>query len=369
VGYIELRTSERGAFKRCPQRWEWGVKMGLTPRRAANPLWWGQAMHVALAGWYLHGSKRGPRPAETFSEVLEGDRAIRVPSGDEALEAEYVDARDLGIAVLEHYVEHYGVDEHWDVIATEQTFEYWMPKLGLRKGRHIRYLGTFDGVYRDRRTGYIWLMEHKSAAGINTNHLPLDYQAGSYWLVAEFVLRKAGLIGPHEHIRGIMFNFVRKAYPDVRPQDETGAYTNKPTKDHYKAALKAAGAPWETYGTMSMSELQLLARKLKLHVLGEVSKIQPAPYFLREPVSRSVAERRTQRLRIQQDAWHIERARNDPDYPIIKNPTKDCSWDCAFYKMCQLDEQGDQESVQDFMQTLFVVRDPYEDHRDDRKSA
>jgi hypothetical protein len=37
--------------------------------------------------------------------------------------------------------------------------------------------------------------------------------------------------------------------------------------------------------------------------------------------------------------------------------------------MCQLHEQGDMESVEDFKQSLFVVRDPYEDHRDTRKAA
>lgn len=328
-------------------------------------------MHIALADWYQLGFRRGPHPAETFAAVLEGDRDIRVPSDDPDLEAEYIDARDLGIAVLTHYVEYYGVDPDWEVIATEQTFEYWMPKLGLSKGRHIRYLGTFDGVYRDLQTGFIWLMEHKSAAGINLNHLPIDYQAGSYWLVAEYVLRKAGLIGPDEHIRGIMYNFVRKAPPDLRPQDETGAFTNKPTKDHYKAALKEAGAPWDVYGTMRLSELQLLARQLKLKVLGEVSKNQPQPHFIRHPVYRSVAERRTQRRRIQEDAWHIDQARrkDETGYPITKNPTKDCSWDCAFFRMCQLHEQGDTESVEDFKKSLFVVRDPYEDHRDTRKCA
>jgi hypothetical protein len=47
----------------------------------------------------------------------------------------------------------------------------------------------------------------------------------------------------------------------------------------------------------------------------------------------------------------------------MKNPTKDCSWDCAFFRMCQLDEHGDQESVQDMKEALFVKRDPYADHR------
>ena len=369
---IELRTSERGAFKRCPQKWEWAIKEGYTPRRAANPLWFGQAVHIALAEWYLKGTSRGPEPAETFERVLDGDRAIRVPLDDADADAEYVDARDLGVDMLEHYIEYYGVDTEWDVVSTEQTFEYWLPKLRSRnkRARDIRYLGTFDGVYRDQRTGFIWLMEHKTAAGINLNHLPLDYQAGSYWLVAEHVLKRKGLIGKNDHLAGIMFNFLRKSMRDTRPQDEQGQFRNKPTKEHYHAALKDAGAPLEVYHRMKLSELQLLVRKLNIpRVLGDVSKSQPPPYFIRHPVYRSVAERRTQRLRIQQDAWHIERARQDPEYPIVKNPTKDCSWDCQFFNVCRLDEQGDRESVLDMFEGLYTTRDPYEDHRDHRKSA
>jgi hypothetical protein len=364
LAFIELRTSERGTFHRCPQRWEWGIKEGLTPRRVSNPLWFGQAVHIALAEWYLPGNKRGPHPADTFIRVLEGDRVIRVPNQDdpEALD-EYVDARDLGEDMLKHYVEFYGRDEDWDVIATEQTFEYWMPRLGFKKGKHIRYLGTMDGVYRDRRTGFIWLMEHKTAAGINLQHLPLDRQASSYWLVAEFILKKLGLIGPDEHIAGIMYNFMRKAMRDLRPQTPEGKFTNLPKKQHYIDALAEAGTPYHIYFKMSLTELQLLARKLRLHVLGDVSSRQPPQAFIREPVYRTVGERRRQRESIQRDAWHIERAWHDPEYPITKNPTKDCSWDCAFFRMCQLHEQGDMESVEDFKHSLFVVRDPYEDHR------
>lgn len=358
-----LRTSERGTFKRCPQRWEWSVKEGLEPRRTANPLWWGQAMHIALAEWYLKGFKRGPHPAETFAKVLDGDRSIRVPSDSGEVESEYVDARQLGIDVLKHYVEHYGRDSGWDVIVTEQQFRYVIPRLGLKRGRHIEYVGTFDGAYRDVETGQIYLMEHKSAAGINLEHLPLDQQASSYWLVVEYVLRKMGLIQPGEHVVGIMYNFVRKSAPDNRPRNAEGAYTNKPQKAHFHEAFKEHGVPWARWGELKLEELHKLARELRIPVLGEVSKTQPAPYFIREPVFRMPEERRRQLESIQRDAWHIEQAMINPNYPIMKNPTKDCSWDCAFFQMCQLHEAGDLESVEDFKAALYKKRDPYDVYR------
>src|SRR3546814_7851105 len=139
--------------------------------------------------------------------------------------------------MMEGYVDRYGEDDHWDVIATEQTFNLLIsdPRVArLPSGKLkalIRYVGTFDGVYRDTGTGEIFLMEHKTAAGISTAHLPLDDQAGSYWYVATRVLRKQGLIGPRESIAGIMYNFMRKGLPDDRPTNERGERSEEHTSE------------------------------------------------------------------------------------------------------------------------------------------
>lgn len=360
---MDLRTSERSAFKRCPQRWEWGIKEQLSPRRVANPLWFGQAVHMALADWYQPGLKRGPHPAETFQAVLEGERIIRIPHHDEDQMAEYVDARELGIAMMQHYVDHYGLDEHKFYIGTEQSFQVWIPKLRSKVKHGIRYDGTFDGVFKNLKTGDIWLDEHKTAAGISLNHLPLDFQAGSYWAMAYTVLVNKGILERKQNIRGIEFNFMRKAARDSREQDHTGAYTNKPTKMHYFTKFEEEGFPMSSYRLLKLEGLKELAHRNHLQILGDVSKSQPPPYFERYPVIRSMSERRKQIEHIKKDAWHIEQARTNPDYPIMKNTTKDCSWDCSFFHMCQLDEQGDKESVEDMKATLYVTRDPYADHR------
>lgn len=365
---MHLRTSERGSFKRCQKRWQWGIVEELSPRYPKSPLWFGSLVHIALAEWYLPGLARGPHPAETFQSLMQDeshDRIVKVVLDSEEAEKEYVDAMDLGVDMLQRYVQEYGRDDSWDVIGTEQSFQVWIPKLRSKVKRGIHYDGTFDGVYRDLATGNIMLMEHKTAAGINLNHLPLDYQAGSYWALAYTVLVAEGRINRSDKIRGIMFNFLRKAMADLRPQTQEGVYTNKPTKGHYHEAFKEAGFPLSAYHLLKVEDLKDLARRNSIKVLGDVSKSQPPPYFIRHPVYRSVRERRTQILRIQQDAWHIDQARrtDETGYPITKNPTKDCSWDCDFFRMCQLDEHGDQEAVEDMKASLYVRRDPYADHR------
>lgn len=366
---LEMRTSERGSLKRCPQQWYWAQVEGLRPMREPNPLWFGSAVHEGLAAWYLPGLKRGPHPAETFQKHLDGERVMLVTNEDE--EQQYVDARALGIDMLTRYVELYGKDESWDVVATEHKGAVVLPRPEMkifgqvrpRIPRWVRYNFTWDGIYRDLEDGQIKLMEHKTAASITTNHLALDDQAGSYWAIASRTLVKQGILKPNEEIVGINYNFLRKALQDERPRNAEGYYTNKPSKADYADALTIHKDSYEaadrkSWDKMTIVALQAAAADAGLVVLGEASKSQPPDYFLRMEVYRTRAERITQIRRIQDEALLIEGYRTG-GLPIVKAPDRQhCNW-CKFNRMCELDEQGDQEAVADFKATMFRTEDPY----------
>lgn len=356
---LEMRTSERGALGRCAQQWAWRHIEGLEPDRAVNPLWFGSAVHVALADWYLPGFERGPHPVETFENYLDGERTMLITSEDE--EQEYVDARALGVDMLTRYVEEYGKDDSWFVLATEQKGSVVLerPEMMIfgrkrpRVARWLRYHFTWDGVYRDEADGRVKLMEHKTAASIITSHLPLDNQAGSYHAVANQTLRKMGVLGEDEEIAAITYNFLRKAMKDLRPQNAAGHYTNKPIKQHYIDAIGEGLTGKET-----LVRLEEIASEMELVVLGDVSKSQPPLYFERHEVYKTRAERETQIARIQDEALFSEAYRKGY-LPIVKSPSRDCGW-CAFSKLCEMDESGDQEAVEVIKETGFHVTSPYE---------
>lgn len=326
-----LRTSERRDIKRCPQRWYWAWVDGLRPMRDANPLWFGTGIHIALADWYQLGAKRGPHPAKTWQKFAADEHRF-IPTDYEEDGVKYTEAVELGTIMLNGYVDLYKKDPDWDVIATEQTFQLLIPKIGhtrrpTRLNALLEYLGTFDGVYRSRKDGTLWLMEHKTAKGIDLRHLPLDDQAGSYWFVASKVLQRAGLIRPTEEIVGIMYNILRKGVPDDRPVNDKGIRLNKD---------------------------------------GSESKRQPPPLYHREPVWRSKEEQSTMLRRIQDESIYKQQMIAGIT-PVFKNPTRDCAWDCSFYKMCMLHEaNGDWE---EFREMAFTKSDPYSDHRANRKNA
>jgi hypothetical protein len=320
-----LRTSERKDFKRCMQRWEWAWRWGLKGKgRPADPLWFGIGVHESLANWYPTGRKRGIHPAEYWANWAKGEETYvkaSLASSDRWSDDEWTDATQLGIAMLEGYVDLYGNDPAWEVIAPEQTFQIEIPTRS-GNGTLVNYCGTFDLVYRDLTDDTIWLGEHKTGKQISISHLSLDDQAGGYWAIASKILRHKGVLRKGDVIAGIMYNFLKKAKPDVRPKNAQGQALNKD---------------------------------------GSVSKNQPTPLFLRHKVDRTRGERATQLRRIQSEATWMRAARKNPEL-IIKTPTRDCSWDCSFFDMCELQEKGGADWME-YRDAMYTMQDPYADHR------
>jgi PD-(D/E)XK nuclease superfamily len=381
----QLRTSERTSFKRCPQQWWWSYRMGLKPKGPEKTaLWFGTGVHLGLAEWYLPGTKRGVHPAETF-EAYAGEslHTIKTAAATDETVAEYEDGKTLGVTLLDEYVKHYGTDEHWNFIQAEQRFALPIPWPKMKEERQlifevedgaviVEYVGTYDGVYLDLRTDRLELLETKTAAAIQTSHLSLDDQAGSYYATASHALRAAKLIPPNAILAGINYNFLRKAMPDERPRDAEGYYTNKPVKADYIAAInaermkmpaKGPAGSWlgpEPTGKETLALLEQIAQKMELTVLGERSKVQPKPLFERHYINRTKAEQKAQLRRIQDEAVQMEIYRQGL-LPIVKRPQRDCAYMCEHHAVCELQERGG--NWQDLQRVSMKVQDPYADHR------
>lgn len=359
---VHIRTSERRAIKRCPQRWKWGYLDGLVSKEPSHALWFGSGIHEALAHYYQPGKKRGKDFVEVWEAWCDDGSGDGMYSPVGEMGDQYIESRELGIIMLLGYAKHWAeIDKKWDFIQPEMPFQVRIP---LDDGTVIEYDGTFDGVYRDGNDrNKIKLLENKTAKSISFKHLSLDDQAGSYWAVAHTILKHKGVLGARDNIAGIEYNFLRKAIPDARPRTPDGYYTNKPTKAHYAANAELqekSGLTEFKLGRMKVDDLEALAFEAGVIVLGEISKTQPPPLFEREFIRRTPHERRQQIQRIKDEALWMNAARSG-QLPIIKNPTNDCSFDCAFFEMCELHEA--RVDWEDFRDQVFVVGDPYADHR------
>jgi hypothetical protein len=315
-----IRHSERVAFKRCQKKWYWSYRMGYVPKaKSFGALSFGTWMHTALEQRY---TKREGTLLDAFDSashwaIVEAHSA-KAP-GYEIEKAE--ELRDLGLAVAGAYDRHYGDDPDVRPIAAEIPLRF---EITDDDGRLLAYHKLKpDLLFRDP-TGDVWLMEHKTAAQIRLEHLPIDDQARPYVAMAEFALRKEGILTPADNFKGVMYNFLRKQRPDTRAQNAQGHYLNKN---------------------------------------GTVSKKQPAPVFVRHPIvvprrGKLTALRRLQtETRVITDLTHSLRSGEVHESNLMKTPHSSCPKLCDYFNMCTAEDNGG--DWREMGRSLYVRRNPY----------
>lgn len=313
---VMIRTSERSSYKHCRQAWWWAYVEHLRPIRVKSPLFFGSMAHEALEHWYIPGKERGVHPAETFERLWNE----WLDSGGEEVMVEDWPAGELGVRMMNNYVDHFGEDKNWEVIQPEMLFQ--VDVMHPVSGRYLfTYVGTIDAVIRDLTTGKVGLLEHKTGAGLDPFGSPitLDDQNGAYWTFAPFDLRERGLLGPDEWPAFMIYNRLRKAWGDERPKNAEGYALNKD---------------------------------------GSVSKRQPTPLFRREPLDRRHGDRVGIFARAINEVREMQLVR-EGKLDVYKNPDKHCTW-CEFRDMCEVHETGgDWEAMRD---GLYTKWNPYDEH-------
>lgn len=317
---VLIRTSERATYRRCRQKWVWHYVDRLESGSDKPALVFGSMVHAALEQWYKPGKRRGTHPAKAFKAIIDEYPRHVISQWDE--DEERIESVDLGIAMLEGYVEHYGKEPHLEVIQPEMAGQVDVLD---RQGRYVcTYVFKSDLVVRDHsgRRPVLRMLEHKTAKSIELIRINSGYgeQGVSYWWALHHWLRHKGILEPDDIIGSIVYNVLRKGLPDDRPTDEEGYALNKD---------------------------------------GTRSKRQPRPLYDRQTMSLGHNELEEFNRRIRGEAWEMRQVRNGKA-PIYKNPTRDCSWDCEFVDMCELHEMGsDWETVAEME---FHEWDPYSDH-------
>lgn len=335
-----LRTSERSTLKRCEFQWDLTYNRRVKNLTEMPALRFGSLIHKALAGYYIKGVKRGVHPAVGFKKAYDADMKVnREIFGMKVEDDEvWVNAEELGLSMMNNYVDEFGKDSNWEVLATEIPFQVVVMRPHSKDPAHpdrggfepepwFVYTGVMDGVWRKRDvTKELWVPDHKSTKGIGpktTRHLPLDDQAGAYWswgvdfLVAEAFLKQ------NQQLSGMLYNFLRKALPDKRQSKFEGG------------------------------------KRLYLNLDGTVSKKQPSPYFLRAPVFRDEYDRTQAKRRAMNDYRRIEMLRSG-ELEISKNPGMFTCPMCPVFDICELHETGaDWES---FLKQTTKPWDPYAEH-------
>jgi hypothetical protein len=334
---VLLRNSERTSFTTCRFRWDltYGGQLQVGPlqsREPAKALWFGDLIHQALARYYKKGVKRGAAPAPTFLKLYDADERLDALHRND--EGEWETLRDLGRGMLIEYREEFGSrDAEWEVIAPEQTFRlpiqvpaFEIDGIGLFPSFGLIVVGTFDGLWRNRADrSRIVFKEFKTAAQIALDGLELDEQATMYWTYGPKWLWRQKILPNKTYPTEILYTFLRKSYRDREKYD------------------------WDEAGR-------------RLNKDRSVSKVQPAPYFVRQPIYRDMSERVLGHERLLQQAREMALARAGvlASYKVpgpLHNPN--CRG-CPVRQACVLHESG--ADWQSILAATTKPWDPYAAH-------
>ncbi len=340
-------------------KWYWAYIMCLKSTRPAKALIFGSLMHEAWALWYPPGVKRGILPATSFKKLYTeylrdgGEELFMKDDTDDR-----IDMGELGVHMMENYVEQWGDDEDLEIIQPELIFQV---DVYDAKGKYLyTYVGAIDGVARKRSTGELIFLEHKTGAGLDPFGAPteLDEQSGSYWAFAHNYLWNEGIVPQGEYTTGVLFNRARKAFADTRPRNAEGQALNKPAKDVlFARCLELKLEPERKMVVADLCDL-LEAEGENPLLLGEPSKSQPQPLFKREMITREPAALADLVRRASAEIKEMRLVRKGV-LEVYKNPGKHCIY-CEFRDMCEVHEAGgDFKSME---RSLYKSWEPYAPH-------
>ncbi|NIN65457.1 MAG: hypothetical protein GTO63_12325 [Anaerolineae bacterium] len=363
-----VRNSGRTDFVECRWRYRQAYVERLRPNEGGmNALVFGDIVHRSLADWYIPEKsrkkvKRGRHPRETLERIFDELDVRQRRSKMRLLDPDdekFIEARELGVAMMDNYVNAYGQDEEIMVIYPEMPFQL---DVYNEQGQYVfTQTGTTDCLCRDRRTGAWFLLEHKTAASITTGHLVLDEQANTYSTLLPAWLWENEILPPDVDVEYMMYNFLKKTTLDFDgPQNAAGLYLKDPTIQQMKDALAESGVVYSTTNMKKEDYKELCtAEGIDWEQLGDPKSDQPSDLFHRERVTRAPIQREKALERIMQQVREMK-ALHAGTLPVYKAPGKmKCNF-CQYRDMCEMDEYG--EDITRFVETQYHHWNPFKDH-------
>lgn len=339
-GYYSIHTTDRASFKRCKRRWDFAspLRQYLAPIEGKSiALWFGTGFHFALEDF--HGLRLWNTPDKAFEAYVQACSAEECPQDV----AEHV---DLAMRMFAHYMRWIQLRDEFEAavfvdeqdptkqkLACEVDFQIDLPELNMFD-MPVKYEGTFDSLYLHKFTKKIWVAEYKTAKSFDVLKLATDDQVSSYvWALRKCLPAYAA----QDRLGGVVYKQFKKNAPHAPIRLAGGGLSvNKQqstTYGQYLQALKQLfpGVPIEKYEAKYREMLNCLSQQETL--AGD-------DFINQQLVSRSEHNVATQYRKILADAYEML---NDP--AITTNPTRDCTWDCAFRDVCiAMDEGADWEN-------------------------
>lgn len=312
---VIVHVTDRQTFRRCRREYYYNVIDNLEPIKRSDPLVFGTVMHRALASYYRDG--------------LYLPQAFLDKAYEEFLSTELT---ELGEHMCRAYCLEYPND-NWEVLGTELPIKADVP------GTMVTLTGTLDLLIRDKDTGRVWAVDHKTYKTFPTqDQLSFDDQMTAYL----YILSQEPYLSQFGRVRGALYNMLRKKIPDTPKVLARGGISKDRSIDTtpqiYKEAVVAAGC--------NMDEYMAVYESLFLN-----------PFFKREKVIRSTFALKSFGEEVVQELRDIAKLHTSDDCKAFALAYPNKGWECSrcsFFTMCGVQtERGDVQSIAD---QLFTER-------------
>lgn len=297
-------NSEFRTFKRCRRKWwlSWHRGLRLIAESPIGVRQIGDRLHRALKTHYAPG---GPSSPDALLEALEREilldrNALPENTSPEVLK-KFSDESDLQRIMLEGYLQwlaETGADSELEVIAPETYLE--APLVSYRD-HDLAIIGKIDVRVRRKTDGVRMFLDHKSVGSLTqpTLTLPLDEQMLHYHLL------EALQSEDEERCDGALYNMLRRVKRTAR-----------------------AVPPF--YARVEVRHNQHELKNMRERLIGEAVDIMDAKRLLDEGAR--------------------------PAQIAYPNPTRDCTWDCPFFSICPMFDDGSR--VDAYLETYYEQGDP-----------
>lgn len=303
-----LTNSEMKEWRSCHRKWylSYYRKLARDGKSFNNPLSIGTRVHDALSAYYDPNERKDPMLV--LAQSVDADLA-KYPACEKDIRAE-ADLCDAMLSGYLQWVQETGVDAGLRIVAAEGARvvplapnDPGLKDVNLLSKLDVRVLREFDGARL--------ALEHKTVGDLSTplQTLKLDTQLLTEHLVEYMALKVEGK--EEEAAKGVLYNMLRKVKRTARAKPpfygrETVPHNLDELRNHWK------------------------------HVVIVAHQILAAQTLLDTGV--------------------------DHNLVCEPNPTRDCKWDCPFFKVCVMFDDG--SDVEGALRDLYVTVDPLERYAD-----
>jgi len=190
------------SFRTCPHQWFLTYVERWTPPEDSPALERGTLFHSVMAAHYNHlRTTQKPTVRSARSAVL----PLLYDGNDQS------EIQMLVEWIYEGYVEHWGLDDGWRILAIEQRLNHPLPKIRGVKLAPRKATGVIDLVVEERADKSLWLVDHKSHKDLPSERkIELEDQMPFY----DWFLQALG-----KPVLGVIYNTARALkYKTDRPQ-------------------------------------------------------------------------------------------------------------------------------------------------------